>query len=246
MRTPHESLAQEVRRRRQASANPATRLPSGTSEEAQPALNGPVVSRIVDPSCERGDGLMLAIGGQRERLAKPVVRPPILLFLIPLLLLIAAAVYFAQEAASQEKATQDYNRKMEVLRLEAQALQARLPKLNQQFAGMTGDETTQTTRTQPPTQTRPRQGISPDNSDRMATYATVLGRAIGCHINVTVAGDKVGGWLKRVTAPGADESNMTVIFMSGVIAARDAQRGGRSPDDCDAVRENFDKVSWPA
>ncbi len=82
------------------------------------------------------------------------------------------------------------------------------------------------------------------NSDRLTTYAVVLGRASGCGVNITREGKQVGAWLNRNTS-GADQDAMNMLFMGGIMESRDAQMAGRSLDDCEQVRTSFSRFNWP-
>jgi len=87
--------------------------------------------------------------------------------------------------------------------------------------------------------------MTDEDVDRLTTYATALGRASGCGVDVTLQGERVGNWLMTRVKPGFEEQFYPNLLMTGVVEARDAQRAGRSPDRCDQVRKSFSKIQWP-
>ena len=98
--------------------------------------------------------------------------------------------------------------------------------------------------------TSPHEGARPDHisledSDRMTTYATALGRAAGCGIEISPQGAQMGRWIRSITAPGRDEEAMMLAFKVGLVAAEKAQLDGESPDSCSQVRTSYRRFVWP-
>lgn len=87
--------------------------------------------------------------------------------------------------------------------------------------------------------------ISDADIDRLTTYAVILGRAVGCGLSISSQGGRVGDWLVRRTSSKSEQSTYAVIYMQGIVDNRDAQRAGRSPDDCSTVNRQFAQVTWP-
>lgn len=82
--------------------------------------------------------------------------------------------------------------------------------------------------------------------DKMTTYATVLGRAIGCGINTDSAMKRVGRWMDKTFPPGSrDQQIYLPIFMEGVKHHAEQQRAGSSPDSCSELRKTFNTFPWP-
>lgn len=80
--------------------------------------------------------------------------------------------------------------------------------------------------------------------DRLTTYAVIIGRALGCGLNPTQEGERVGAWIDR-TWSGSEKGGYLAVFTQGVKQHRDLQLSGRSPDSCDDVRREFRTVRWP-
>ncbi|WP_144445430.1 hypothetical protein [Comamonas sp. 26] len=84
------------------------------------------------------------------------------------------------------------------------------------------------------------------NIDKMTTYAVLLGRAIGCGIEVKKPMERVGAWMDKVFPPGSEDQKVLLpIFVQGVMDNSKAQTEGRSPDTCNQVRTSFGKTKWP-
>lgn len=80
--------------------------------------------------------------------------------------------------------------------------------------------------------------------DRMTSYATIIGRAIGCGVDTAAQTRRVNLWLD---ASFTVEQRKVYLptFAAGMQTHAQAQRSGRSPDSCSAVRDQFTRVRWP-
>lgn len=83
-----------------------------------------------------------------------------------------------------------------------------------------------------------------DNIDDLTTYAVLLGRGLGCGIDMDREAALVGAWIDR-TWSGSERGAYTMTFALGVEQHMKLQRSGRSPDDCAAVTRVLREVSWP-
>ena len=81
-------------------------------------------------------------------------------------------------------------------------------------------------------------------SERVRSYAIVLGRAAGCGMDVEPYGAPVGRWISRTTS-GVEESNLTVMFMGEVVAARDRQRARQTGLTCMQAIDAINETNWP-
>ena len=82
--------------------------------------------------------------------------------------------------------------------------------------------------------------------DRMTTYAVLLGRGMGCGLDVSNAANRVGSWMDRTFPPGSREQAIYFpIFMEGMKYHADMQKSGKSPDSCNSVKNVFVKTKWP-
>ncbi|MGY6274994.1 hypothetical protein [Methylomonas sp. MgM2] len=87
---------------------------------------------------------------------------------------------------------------------------------------------------------------SSSDTDKLTSYAVILGRAAACGIDTTDASSRVGGWMDRVFPPGSqDQIIFLPIFMEGMRYHAQQQASGNSPDSCSAVRRAFDGMPWP-
>lgn len=90
------------------------------------------------------------------------------------------------------------------------------------------------------------QAASDSDINKLTSYAVMLGRAVGCGINVTDQTGRVGSWMDRRFEPGSvDQQIYLPIFMAGVRDNADRQARGLTPDDCNTVREQLSLVDWP-
>jgi len=84
-----------------------------------------------------------------------------------------------------------------------------------------------------------------DAVNRMTTYATVLGRAIGCNIDVGTETNKVGAWFDREFPLGKSKPMYLGILAEGMKRNSEMQRQGRSPDSCASIRSQIQSFPWP-
>lgn len=84
------------------------------------------------------------------------------------------------------------------------------------------------------------------NVDKMTTYSVLLGRAIGCGMDVEKQMKRVGTWMDKVFPPGSsDQKVLLPIFIQGIMDNSKAQANGNSPDSCSQVRSSISKTKWP-
>lgn len=87
---------------------------------------------------------------------------------------------------------------------------------------------------------------SASDIDRLTTYGTILGRAIGCGLDVNPEMRRVGKWMDKRFPPGTQRQKIYLpIFMETVKRSAIQQRNGNSPDSCGAVRDMVQKFPWP-
>lgn len=86
----------------------------------------------------------------------------------------------------------------------------------------------------------------PANVDKLTTYATMLGRGMGCGIDVKDGSTKVLHWMDQAFPPGSEDQKtyLPVLFM-GTKFAMEQQLAGKGPDTCKAVREALNGFPWP-
>lgn len=83
--------------------------------------------------------------------------------------------------------------------------------------------------------------------DQMTTYATILGRAIGCGVETGEAQRKVGRWMDQQFPPGSDDQKTYLpVFIEGMRKSAEDQSKGRSPDSCSTIRRGFADFPWPS
>jgi len=82
--------------------------------------------------------------------------------------------------------------------------------------------------------------------DTLTSYATLLGRAVACGVDILPATKRVGAWMDRTFPPGSPDQKVALIVMTeGMKYHAEQQRAGRSPDSCETVRREFGLVRWP-
>lgn len=87
---------------------------------------------------------------------------------------------------------------------------------------------------------------TPQDIDKLTTYAVILGRAIGCGADVSSASRRVGLWMDKVFPPGsADQQTYLPIFIGGTRYHAEQQRLGKSPDSCSSTLQSFSGFPWP-
>lgn len=82
--------------------------------------------------------------------------------------------------------------------------------------------------------------------NKLSTYAVVLGRAVGCGIDVSEASRRVGSWVDVTYVPGTKEhASYTLAMAQGIANEAARQRSGKSPDSCSVVRAQTASMPWP-
>lgn len=84
-----------------------------------------------------------------------------------------------------------------------------------------------------------------DSIDRMTTYAVVLGRAIGCGMDVSGPSGRVGDWFDSNFPLGPQKVQYLSIMAQGIKHHAEQQRRGNSPDSCSQVRVQMANFPWP-
>lgn len=80
--------------------------------------------------------------------------------------------------------------------------------------------------------------------DRLTTYASVLGRGMGCRISVAPAAERVTHWMYR--SFGAEDLKVAqVVFLTGTELAARQQMSGQSPDTCASLVSTIETFPWP-
>ncbi|AMQ41431.1 hypothetical protein AMS64_02990 [Aeromonas veronii] len=76
--------------------------------------------------------------------------------------------------------------------------------------------------------------------DKMTTYSTILGRAIGCELDVSKELEHVGTWM--------DKRGLTnkylMIFAESLKLNMQSQIDGSSPDSCQSVEKTIQKMNF--
>ncbi len=86
-------------------------------------------------------------------------------------------------------------------------------------------------------------------TDKMASYATLLGRAAACNINIESEIEKVGfwmdSWFDSLNIQNKERSMYLLTFMNGTEFHAKQQLSGQSPDNCEQVIRAFRNTRWP-
>jgi len=86
-------------------------------------------------------------------------------------------------------------------------------------------------------------------TDRMASYAAIIGRATACGANPKNALSKVGAWMDRwfseLNITTKMQSSYLIIFMQGTEFHMNQQQTGKSPDTCKDAMHTFNIIRWP-
>jgi len=86
---------------------------------------------------------------------------------------------------------------------------------------------------------------SMEDIERMTSYASILGRAIGCGVSIDSARYEVGVWFERTFPPGSSEyTKYTPIFLSSVKRQAQQQISGQNQETCLRVSTTLKKMSW--
>ena len=81
--------------------------------------------------------------------------------------------------------------------------------------------------------------------DRMTTYSVVLGRAIGCGIDMQPQLKRVGAWFDSEFPLGPSKTTYMAIMAEGMKQHAQSQRSGSSPDSCATVSKQIGRFPWP-
>jgi hypothetical protein len=82
----------------------------------------------------------------------------------------------------------------------------------------------------------PQSGLATPSSkdvDRLTSYSVLLGRAIGCGVDVSRQRELVSDWVDRKFS---DNMELVLVFAQGVRHHAGEQQAGRSPDSCASVQ----------
>ena len=89
-------------------------------------------------------------------------------------------------------------------------------------------------------------GFSDAQIDRLTTYAVYLGRGVACDVPTGRARyNQVSAWIRSTAASDAERDAMGVVLMTGMSENQQRQVAGSSPDSCDTVRRQFERIDWP-
>lgn len=83
-----------------------------------------------------------------------------------------------------------------------------------------------------------------DPVDAMTTFAVILGRAIGCGVDVEKPANKVAIWMDN-TFSNKERATYLPVFAFGVEHHMKQQQSGKSPDSCRAVKSTYNSMEWP-
>jgi hypothetical protein len=82
--------------------------------------------------------------------------------------------------------------------------------------------------------------------DRVSTYAVMVGRGVGCGVDVSGPISRVGAWLDREAPPGSEaQRTLLLIYMQQTLYHAGQQVSGKSPDGCDTVARAIRNHPWP-
>ena len=94
-----------------------------------------------------------------------------------------------------------------------------------------------------------KKSVSVDNyTDRMASYAAIIGRAIACGVDptqsLTRVGDWMDGWFVSLNISSKMRTSDLFIFMQGTEYHM-KQQSGNSQDTCGDAINTFNSIRWP-
>lgn len=86
-------------------------------------------------------------------------------------------------------------------------------------------------------------------TDKMASYAAVIGRGAACGGDPNEPLTRVGSWMDEwfadLNVSPKMQSNYLVIFMQGTEYHMKQQQAGNSPDSCSSALNTFNSIRWP-
>jgi hypothetical protein len=90
------------------------------------------------------------------------------------------------------------------------------------------------------------QATSTADIEKMTTYATLIGRALACGVDVNYAVERVGEWMDKVFPPGSTTQRACLsLFVKTVRYHAKQQARGNSPAFCGWVERKFSETKWP-
>lgn len=94
---------------------------------------------------------------------------------------------------------------------------------------------------------RAERGSMHNNIDRVTTYAVLIGRGLGCGVDVKPQVARVGAWLDRIAPPGSEaQRTLLPMFTEQSQYHAGQQIAGKSPDGCAAVARAIRNHPWPS
>ncbi|HAS6112063.1 TPA: hypothetical protein I7139_23305 [Vibrio vulnificus] len=86
-------------------------------------------------------------------------------------------------------------------------------------------------------------------TDKMATYATIAGRAAACGIDMQKETEVVGKWMDRefdrLSLTNKMRSTYLMVFAEGMTHHMQEQLAGNSPDTCESIQGTLNGFPWP-
>lgn len=86
-------------------------------------------------------------------------------------------------------------------------------------------------------------------TDKMATYATIAGRAAACGIDMQKETEVVGKWMDRefdrLSLSNKMRSTYLMVFAEGMTHHMQEQLAGNSPDTCESIQGTLNGFPWP-
>lgn len=86
-------------------------------------------------------------------------------------------------------------------------------------------------------------------TDKMATYATIAGRATACGIDMQKETEVVGEWMdtefNRLNLTNKMRAAYLVLFTEGMTHHMQEQLAGNSPDTCKNIKSTLKGFPWP-
>ncbi|HEJ2459234.1 TPA: hypothetical protein SLZ51_003659 [Vibrio cholerae] len=86
-------------------------------------------------------------------------------------------------------------------------------------------------------------------TDKMASYATIIGRAAACGVDteneLRMVGKWIDSWFDDLNVSTKMRTMYLSIFMQGTEYHMNQQLSGNSPDSCQSAIKAFNTVNWP-
>ena len=93
-----------------------------------------------------------------------------------------------------------------------------------------------------PAMARPAAADTATDMDKVATYADLLGRGIGCGFGMKEQTRRVGAWIDKTFA-GPDVGKARKLFVTSM--QQGAKEQSRSEESCARLRSTLDEITWP-